>query len=268
MAARPVALMTDFGHRDPFVGICHGVILREDPAIPIIDISHGVERQDIRAGASMLADAVPYMPDDCVIVAVVDPGVGSSRGAVAVECERGAILIGPDNGLLFPAVDLLGGARSAYEISNSPWMLEKPSNTFHGRDLFAAVAAKLAGGAPIALAGSEIPPRELTRLPAPQVEWSGETLVTTVQDIDTFGNVRLAGQMSDVGEVFRGESLTVQAGGKEYAAATATAYSDGDAGQLLVLEDSSRSLSLAINQGSAAATLGTQLGESIRIARR
>jgi S-adenosylmethionine hydrolase len=268
MPARPVALITDFGHRDPFVGICHGVILREDPTIPIIDVSHGVERQDIRAGSSMLADAAPYMPADCVIVAVVDPEVGSNRRAVAVECERGAIVIGPDNGLLFPTINVLGGARSAYEISKSPWILDNPSNTFHGRDLFAAVAAKLAVGQPIALAGSEIGTRDLKRLPTPHVEWSGETLVTSVQDVDTFGNVRLAGHMSDVGEVFRGESLTVQAGGEEYAASTATAYSDGEPGQLLLLEDSSRSLSLAINQGSAATKLGIRVGESVRIARR
>jgi S-adenosylmethionine hydrolase len=268
MKPRPIALLTDFGHRDPFVGICHGVILREDPTIPLIDIVHGIKRQDVAAGALALADAVPYMPADCVFVAVVDPGVGGTRRAVAVQTEDGSIFVGPDNGLLAPAIELRGGATNAYEISQTPWQLTPLSNTFHGRDIFMPVAAKLATGSPISESGEAIDPGELLRLPEPRVEWSGDAVSTSVIAVDEFGNVRLAGHFSDLGNIYRGDRLNVTAHGRSRPTRASSTYTDGDAGSLLLIEDSTGSLTLAINEGDAATELGVQTGDNVRISRQ
>jgi S-adenosylmethionine hydrolase len=268
MSPRPIALLTDFGHRDPFVGICHGVILRADPAIARIDITHGIKRQDVRAGALALADAAPYMPGDCVFLAIVDPGVGGARRAVAIEAGDGTLFVGPDNGLLFAAVTLRGGASRAFEISNSDWRLEPVSNTFHGRDVFAPVAAQLATGTPIEQCGDELDSSELHRLPEPRIEWSGDGVSTSVIAIDEFGNVRLAGHFSDLGKVYRGDRLMVSAHGHSKAARAASAYADGNDNSLLLIEDSTGSLTLAINEGDAAGELGVQTGDGVRIVRQ
>ncbi len=267
MTPRPIALLTDFGHRDPFVGICHGVILKQDPTIPIIDVVHGIPHHDVRAGALALLDAAPFMPEETIFVGVVDPGVGSDRRALAVECADGSIFIGPDNGLLVPAIVNRGGATAAFEISDSPWRLSPVSGTFHARDIFVPVAAKLAVGAPLVEAGVAIDHDKFVELPVPSVEWSGDAVATTVLAVDDFGNVRLAGRFSDLGNVFRGDRVELITNDRKLPAVAAAAYSDGTNGGLLLIEDSTGSLTIAVNRGDAARALSVSTGDRLHIRR-
>jgi S-adenosylmethionine hydrolase len=152
-----VTLLTDYGLADEFVGVCHGVIARIAPTATIVDLTHGIPRHDVRAGALVLARALPYLPAG-VHVAIVDPEVGAERRAVAIRCaEEDRLLVGPDNGVLAPAAERFGGAVEAVDIARSPHRLEPVSATFHGRDLFAPVAAHLAAGAPLEGAGDPLP---------------------------------------------------------------------------------------------------------------
>lgn len=268
MTPRPVAILTDFGLRDPSVGICHGVILSADPTIPIIDITHSVERQDVRAGSLALAEAAPFMPAGCVFAAIVDPGVGSSRRALAVGTGDGSIFVGPDNGLLIPALGLRGGAVSAFEISRSPWRLEPVSATFHGRDLFAPVAAKLACGESLAEAGERIDHTELAADHTSghdATHWEGESLVTAVLDIDQFGNVRLAARASDLDEIDEDRRIAIVAGERRQEAIAANSYAYGGADDLLLIEDSAGWLSLAVNRADASRALGIAVGERVEL---
>ncbi len=164
-----VTLLTDYGRDDEFVGVCHGVIRSIHPDAQIVDVTHGITRYDVRHGAIVLRNTLPYMPVG-VHVAVVDPQVGTERRAVALETADGRILVGPDNGLLSLAWERSGGVRLAVDVTRSPHRLEPVSATFHGRDLFAPVAAHLAAGAELADAGDPVEPETLTRLelPAPQ----------------------------------------------------------------------------------------------------
>ena len=150
-----ITLTTDFGTSDPWVGIMKGVIASRAPGIAVIDVTHGIPPQDVLAGALVLRHAVPYFPRDAVHVAVVDPGVGTARRALAVEAGE-SILVGPDNGLLPRAADALGGISRAVVLDKAGWFAGTVSATFHGRDVFAPVAARLALGADLADAGSTV----------------------------------------------------------------------------------------------------------------
>lgn len=265
MGLRSIALLTDFGHRDSFVGICHGVILREDPGIPIIDLTHGIARQDIRAGAVALADSVPFLPDDAVVVGVVDPGVGSDRRAIAVESVDGMIFIGPDNGLLMAAIDSRGGAKAAFEISNSRWRLEPVSDTFHGRDLFSPVAAKLAVGAPIVESGVAIAHDELVSFDLPHATTVDGDLTTAVLAIDQYGNARLAATPSDLGAIEFGTAVEIDTDDMRRQAVYARTYAEGADGDPILIVDSTGSLSVSVNGGDAAQTLRLEPGKVVRI---
>src|SRR5215212_2945696 len=177
MPARPITFLSDYGLADEFVGIVHGVIAGICPDVRVIDISHGVPRQDVRVGALMLARALPYVPAG-VHLAVVDPEVGARRRAVALRtAEEDRLLVGPDNGLLIPAARRFGGVAEVAEISTSPWRLMPVSATFHGRDVFAPVAARLAGGARLAAAGEPIEVGELVSFDQTQPRREADALV-------------------------------------------------------------------------------------------
>src|SRR4051794_9079747 len=163
-----ITFLSDYGLDDDFVGVCHGVMARIAPEARILDVTHGIARHDVRSGALVLRRALPYFPPG-VHLAVVDPEVGGERRAVAVRtADEDRILVGPDNGLLALAVERFGGPVEAVDIARSPHRLEPAAATFHGRDLFAPVAARLAAGAPLAAAGSPIDVSELSELPIPQ----------------------------------------------------------------------------------------------------
>jgi S-adenosylmethionine hydrolase len=257
--------LTDFGLRDPFVGICHAVIARVDPTILVIDLTHGIGRQDVQAGAVALADAVPFLPDDAVVVAVVDPGVGSDRRAIAVESTDGRVFVGPDNGLLTPAIALSGGATSAYEISESPWRLEPVSDTFHGRDIFSPVAARIAAGADLADGGESIDPGGLVTFDLPSTELVDGELLTAVLAVDEYGNARLAATPGDLAGVKLGDHVEIDTEDLRRQAVYARTYSEADNGDPLLLVDSTGSLSVSLNGGDAAAALRLEPGKIVRI---
>src|SRR5262245_49795874 len=150
-----IVFLSDFGYRNEWVGICHAVINRISPTSPIVDLSHGVPPLDVRGGAVLLVDSLPYVSEDAIVLAIVDPSVGRDRD-VAVETERGRLIVGPDNGLLSPAVAALGGVKRAVEITSPEVVLSPISPSFHARDVLAPAAAHLAAGLDLAQLGSAL----------------------------------------------------------------------------------------------------------------
>jgi S-adenosyl-L-methionine hydrolase (adenosine-forming) len=268
---RPViTLLTDYGVTDEFVGVLHGVIAGICPDATVIDLSHGVAPQDIRGGAAVLLHSLQYMPVG-VHVAVVDPTVGSDRRAVALRLADGRILVGPDNGLLWPAAVAAGGVEQAVDISASPWRLEPVSATFHGRDIFAAVAAHLAAGEPLGLAGQAFDPDRLVALETPRASAESGTVLAPVIGVDGFGNVQLGAVHADLESIDAGlgdrVELTLESG-DTHVGTYALTFSDVSDGELLLFEDSTMQLALAVNRGRAADRLGVAAGEQLRISAR
>jgi hypothetical protein len=243
------------------------VIARLCPDARVIDLGHGVPRQDVLAGALMLARALPYTPAG-VHLAVVDPDVGARRRAVALRtAEEDRLLVGPDNGLLLAAAERFGGVAQAVEISASPWRLEPVSATFHGRDLFAPVAARLAGGAELAEAGAPLEPAELVALELPAARVEDGALVAEVTGTDGFGNVLLAGGHADLAAagLAIGRPVMARAGSRRAQGVVARTFADVRPGDLLLYEDAGGALALAVNGGEAAALLGVRGGDELRL---
>ena len=258
-----VTLLTDYGLDDEFVGVCHGVIRRAAPDVPIVDITHGVTRHAVREGALVLRNSLPYMPAG-VHVAVVDPQVGTERRAVAVRCaEEDRVLVGPDNGVLSLAWQRFGGAVEAVDVSRSPHRLEPLSATFHGRDLFAPVGAALAAGAPFAEAGEPLDPAELEALSLPEPRHDGSVLVAHALTIDGYGNVGLNVAHSDAMAAGIRLGGRVDVGGQD--ALVVQTFADVQPGDLLLYEDAWRTLALAVNRGDAAQRLGLKVDDEVRI---
>jgi S-adenosylmethionine hydrolase len=267
MAGPLIIFLTDYGLADPFVGVCHGVIATRCPRARVIDLSHGVPPQDVRAGATMLARALPYLPVG-VLLAVVDPGVGGARRGVAIRAAAGHLLVGPDNGLLWPASLAAGGAEAAVDLAGSPFALEPVSATFHGRDVFAPVAASLAGGATLEDAGTTIDPASLVVLEPVQPRVEPLALRARVVAIDRFGNLELGAVPADLGAagLAARDSLVVEGVGSPVPTQVGRTFSDVAEGELLLFEDSGGALSLAVSCGSAALRLGAATGDELRIA--
>jgi S-adenosyl-L-methionine hydrolase (adenosine-forming) len=258
-----ITFLSDYGHDDDFVGVCHGVMARIAPDARVIDITHGIPRHDVRSGALVLRRALPYFPAG-VHLAVVDPEVGGRRRAVALRCgEEDRILVGPDNGLLTAAAERFGGVAQAVEVTRSPHRLEPASATFHGRDLFAPVAAHLAAGAALAEAGEPLDAGELVDLAMPRARVQDGQLLAHALAFDRFGNVMLDVEHDDVASSgFRlGHPVVVNDEPAHYA----TTFADVPAGALLLYEDAYRSLALAVNRGSAADRLGLGLDDEVRV---
>jgi S-adenosyl-L-methionine hydrolase (adenosine-forming) len=263
-----ITILTDYGTADEFVGIVHGVIARISPEARIIDLTHGVPRHAIEIGARVLVRALPFMPAG-VHLAVVDPEVGAMRRAVALRlAEDDRFLVGPDNGLLMPVAERFGGVEQAVEISNSPWRLEPVSATFHGRDVFAPVAARLAAGEPLRDAGEPLEPGDLTRLQLSRARRDSQgNLVAHAVDADAFGNVTLDAIHEDVAELdfSLGQRMRLTVRDQVHEAVIARTFADAKPGDLLLYEDSSGALALAVNAGSAQAVLGLRLGEPLTL---
>lgn len=235
----------------------------------MIDITHGIAPQNVLQGAFVLADSLPYVPAG-VHVAIVDPGVGGLRRPVAVEAAGGRILIGPDNGLLLIAADRLGGISRAVELAEPEYLLQPVSPTFHGRDVFAPVAAHLVRGVSLAALGPGVEPDELVRLELPQPTVERGRIHASVLAVDRFGNVRLNVSGLDLRRagVGHGDAVEIEIAARRYAATAARTFADVQPGEILVLEDSSASLAVAVNRGSAARTLSTVVGQEVVVRRR
>jgi S-adenosylmethionine hydrolase len=262
---RPVCFLSDFGLADDFVGTCEGVMHKIAPGLSIVDLTHEVPDFGVETGAEILQHATHYMPADAVYLAVVDPGVGTGRRAVALRTESGALLVGPDNGLLIAAAESLGGMSGAFALTEERFHLHPVSNTFHGRDVFAPVAAHLARGVGISDLGEAIDPASLTRLgpeSAPPDEGGG--LTTRILSIDHFGNARLSAPADESGLEY-GDALKVDVGDGEMSVRYIETFGSARAGELVLVPDSHWRLSLAVNKGNAAQALSLRVGGKVHL---
>jgi S-adenosylmethionine hydrolase len=261
-----VTFLSDFGLQDDFVGTCHGVIKRIAPAVAIIDITHGIEPQAVLQGALVLANTIPYMPEG-VHLAVVDPGVGTSRRAVAIRDRSGRLYVGPDNGLLVPAAEKLGGVDGAWELTNPAYMLERISRTFHGRDVFAPAAAHLARGVLPEELGEALEPETLVRLGLPEPEIGESTIRATVLYIDRYGNVQLNLDRAAVERVgiVPGRQVELELGLERYYAVAGRTFADARPGDIVLYEDSYENIAIAITGGNAAQMFSARAGQPVTI---
>jgi S-adenosylmethionine hydrolase len=262
-----ITFTSDYGLEDNFVGVCHGVMARVAPRARVIDVSHGVGAQDVRQGALVLEQAVPFLPR-AVHLAVVDPGVGSGRGMVAVGAG-GQLLVGPDNGLLVWAAEALGGVERVHALEEPAFRLAPVSATFHGRDVFAPAAAHLAAGVEPGALGPERDPGVLVRLERAGPRADGDRLGTSVVAVDHFGNLALDLRRDDLARagVTLGDPVEVLVGGRAHRLVFAETFASVPAGGLVLHEDSFGSLAVAVNLGRAAERLGAGPGDPVELAR-
>lgn len=255
-----IALLTDFGTADGYVGVMKGVILGIAPGATLVDLTHDIPPQDAFVGAWVLHTAWRSFPAGTIFLSVVDPGVGGARRAVAFAAG-GKRFVGPDNGL-FTAILESSPPEAAVILDDARYHLPEVSATFHGRDIFAPCAAHLAAGLPLVALGSALAPEALVRLPLPRPEWRGGVLVAHVVHVDRFGNL-----ITDLGAdltsaILANPRVTVELGG---ALVTARAHSFADAppGAPALLRDSSGHLAVAVRDASAAALLGVSRGAEV-----
>ncbi len=271
MADRPfVSLLSDFGSRDPSAGIMRAVVLGIAPEANVVDLSHDVAKYQVRDGALLLWCAAPYLPVGSH-VAVVDPGVGTERRPIAVRVHRGDVLLGPDNGLLLPAAERLGGVVDARLLASTAHRLPVVSSSFHGRDIFAPAAAHLATGVPFGALGPELAIDGLVRLPWPAPEVGAGTLGATILYVDTFGNLKLGAEPSHLhaalGELPWGTSLRLRSTGDPtgFVVPWCETFGRVAPGQPLLYEDSYGRLCVAVNQGEAARLLHLHQDDRVTI---
>jgi S-adenosylmethionine hydrolase len=260
-----IAFLSDFGLQDDFVGTCHGVMKRIAPDVEIIDVTHGIPPQQILQGALVLANTLPYMPPG-VHLAVVDPGVGGARRALALRDEEGRTFVGPDNGLLVPAADRAGIA-AAHELTNPEYALESVSRTFHGRDIFAPAAAHLALGVPIERLGPPLVPDALVRLDLPQPTIGQARIGATVLYVDSFGNIALnltREHATQVG-IVPGTQVELELGGERVFVVSARTFADARPGDIILYEDSYGNMSIAVSGGDAGQMLHARPGQGLRL---
>lgn len=262
---RFVSFLSDYGRTDEFVGVCHGVMLDLAPHLRIVDITHDIPAFDVRAGGLALVRAAQYLPEG-VVLAVVDPGVGTERRCIAVEVEHG-VLVGPDNGLLAPAVALLGGPRRVVALTNPDYQLPAPGPTFAGRDVMAPAAAHIANGVALDELGDEVDPYTLAPgiLPLPEVE--GTTIRGEVLWVDRFGNCQLnvdADFLRAVGAE-PGANIEVRFGDSARRARWVHTFAEAKPSELVVIVDSYGSCALAYDRRSAAAELALRAGSAVSL---
>ena len=258
-----VSFLSDYGHADEFVGLVHSVIRQLEPRAAVIDITHEIAPYDVRAAGLTLARSIQYLAPG-VIMAVVDPGVGSSRRSIAVEVADGAaVLLGPDNGVLAPAVGMVGGAARAVWLNNPDYQLPAHGPLFDGRDVFAPAAAHLCQGVPLEELGEEIDPAGLLPGILPLTRDEEGALVAEVLWVDRYGNAQLnvdPEELDALGEHFE---VLVDAGRRS--ARRARAFADITPGGVGLVTDSYGLIALAAHQASAAEDLGLSAADPVTL---
>ncbi len=264
-----LTFLSDFGVEDAFLGVCKGVIARTSPDVRVLDVLHLVSPQDVEQGAAVLASAVPYLPCPAVHLALVDPFRPQPTRGVAVRTADGSTFVAPDNGLTSTAWAACGGPVSAYVLDDPSRWLPTPARTFRARDVYAPVAAQLAAGLPVEQVGTGIDVAELERLVlrAPTVE--DDHAHGEVVQVDHFGNLTLNLHRSDLeaAGVQLGDQVELRCGGRSRSVPFALTYGEVGRGQLAVCEDSFRTVTVAVNSGSAAQTLRARRGDPVVLSR-
>ncbi len=261
-----ITFLTDFGVEDDFAGTCHGVIKRIAPEADVIHITHGIDATRILQGAVVLANTLPYMPVG-IHLAIVDPEVGSRRRALVVRTQDGRLLVGPDNGLLVPAAEALGGIEEVNEITNRAYALEPVSPTFHGRDVFSPAAAHLALGVEPKELGDLVEPESLARLEFPKPELGQRRIRATCLYVDRFGNIQLnltAKEVEALG-IVPGVRVEIELPVDRFYAVAARTFADARAGDIILYEDAYQNIAVAISRGNAAQTFGVRAGTEVRL---
>jgi S-adenosylmethionine hydrolase len=275
--SKTIALLSDFGDRDTYVGTMKGVILGICPDVILVDVTHNIDPQHVRQGAFMLHSSFYHFPQGTIFLVVIDPGVGSMRRPIALR-GGGYTFVAPDNGVLTYVMDMLGQGEIV-ELVNSDYWLPEVSKTFHGRDIFAPVAAHLATGVPLRELGE--PSGQVVRLPKPQMDVNGTRVTGEVMHIDHFGNIT-----TSIGHLYweneanltltpafddalpslpiGAQSSTVLLHGKVIYSVRAS-YSEALRGDLLALVGSSGYLEVAVNQGNAAERLDVVVGDRVEL---
>ncbi len=260
----PISFLSDFGRTDEFVGVVHGVIARIDPMVRVIDIGHDFPRGNVRTAALALLRAIQYLPQG-VALAVVDPGVGSRRRAIAARTEWGTF-VGPDNGLLAPAVAMVGGADLMVSIENAELRLPAEGDTFEGRDVFAPAAAVLASGqASIEELGPVIGTDSVIPLMLPLVEQEKGAVRGEVLWVDHFGNVQTNVAPADLETLGLrpGDDVVLRMGAMEHTLAWVNAYGDVEVGEGIIHVDSYGQVAVAVRDGRADESFPLETGSAI-----
>jgi S-adenosyl-L-methionine hydrolase (adenosine-forming) len=265
-----IAFLSDYGRTDPFVGLCHAVAAALAPHARVIDLTHDIAPQGVAEGALVLADCLPYL-SAAVVLAVVDPGVGTSRRPVMVSAgtpPHGRLLVGPDNGLLWPAAESLGGPDGAWVI-DAEGLGGRPegTRTFDGRDVFAPAAALLAAGAHPDDLGAPMATEDLIRPELPMTTLEDGALQTTVLRADHFGNLLLTARAAELEQAawVVGDDVCVEVGEQQVVARISTTFADVPVGSTLVLPDAFGRLQVAVRDGHAARLLDAGPGVTLRI---
>ncbi len=261
-----VSFLSDYGTRDEFVGVCKAIMFEIAPQVRVVDITHDVDPFDVRGGALTLVRSIQYLPSG-IVLAIVDPGVGTDRRCIAVEVENG-VLVGPDNGLLAPSVAMLGGALRVFALTNQEYQLPAPSGTFAGRDVMAPAAGHLAAGVAIEELGDEIDVNSLVPglLPLPN-EGDDGRIDGEVLWVDRFGNAQLNidPDMLTARQVGLGDAVEVHVGNELRRARWVATYADARPSELVIVTDSYGLLSLALDRRSAAAHLAAAPGTKVAV---
>ncbi len=261
-----ISFLSDFGRDDEFVGVVHGVVAKLSPHVRVLDITHSIRRGDVRAGALALTRAIQYLPDG-VVLAVVDPGVGTARRALAARTPSG-IFVGPDNGLLSPAVAMVGGADRIVAIENPELRIPSAGETFHGRDVFGPAAALLASGeATLEDCGPDLAPDEVTPLLLPLPEVGPGTVTGMAWWVDRFGNTQtnVSPEELVLAGITDAATVTLQVGASEYEVPWVSTYGEVDEGELLLHVDGSGLIAFAVRGGSAAEVLRLSEGQKVTL---
>jgi S-adenosyl-L-methionine hydrolase (adenosine-forming) len=257
--SRTIVFLSDFGYRNEWVGICHAVMNRIAPQSPIVDLSHGVPPLDVLNGALLLVDSLPYLADDAVLLAIVDPSVGRDRD-LALESINGRFVVGPDNGLLMPAATALGGAARVVEITSPDVVLTPISPSFHARDVLAPAAAHLAAGVALDTLGPEVDPSTLTEMSIPEPAVEPGKIECEVLDLNRFGNVLLNVRPSDIAtaRLEQADAVQIDAVGGSAHARWVSTYADVDSGEWgLIIDPRGWVLVIRGNPANAAEGLGS-----------
>jgi S-adenosylmethionine hydrolase len=267
-----VSLLTDYGSKDEFAGVVRAVIRELAPHVMVIDLTHEIPPFDVRAGSLALARCITYLPSG-VVLGVVDPGVATDRRAVAIEVAGGSgIVVGPDNGLLAPAVAMAGGAERAVELTNPEYQLLAPGATFAGRDVFAPAAAHICNGIELSDLGPEIDPVELIPATVPLPREAGDAIVAEVLWVDRFGNCQLNVGPDDLPAAWSGAlqlrigSPTDPTGGVVRRAVRAKSFAALGPGQPGLVLDSYGMLAVCLDRRSASEELGLVAGDQVLLA--